>query len=264
MNDENLPFDIYVINLDKDTERLEKMEARLTPNEFKRIPGVYGNEYDYSNDDSVSFTCKHMCPKSVIGCAKSHHLALKTFLETSSKEYVLILEDDAEPMYQDYIEKIIQVLNNAPENWDIIKLDWVSNIPKLNSEFSLFSWLATALIIKKNAAHCIVNKKIVWHYDFDLNFYDLNIYNSPEIIFKQIWDKENNSNNRKVSIYPNGYEFLESMNFKILRIGENEYSWNDLIYFLLFLVLIIILHRTYPIELIVDKFKKVLSIKKTK
>ena len=54
------------------------------------------------------------------------------------------------------------------------------------------------------------------------------------------------------------------MNFKILRIGENEYSWNDLIYFLLFLLLIIMLHRTYPIELIVDNFKKVLSIKKTK
>jgi glycosyltransferase involved in cell wall biosynthesis len=81
MNDEQLPFDIYVINLDKDTKRLEKMEARLYPNDFKRIPGVYGNEYDCSNDDSVSFTCKYMCPKSVIGCAKSHHLALKTFLE---------------------------------------------------------------------------------------------------------------------------------------------------------------------------------------
>lgn len=264
MDDKNIPFDIYVINLDKDTERLEKMQARLNPNEFTRISGIYGNGYDYSNDDSIYFTCKHMCPKSVIGCAKSHHLALKTFLETSDKEYVLILEDDAEPVYPDYINRINDVLNNAPENWDIIKLDWISNIPYLNSKFSLFSWLATALIIKKNAAEQILNQKIVWHYDFDLNFYGLNIYTSPEIIFRQIWDKDNNSNNRKVSIYPSGYEFLESMNFKIMRIGENEYSWNDLIYFLLFLILIIILHRAYPIELIVDKLKTVLSIKKTK
>jgi GR25 family glycosyltransferase involved in LPS biosynthesis len=263
MDDKNIPFDIYVINLDKDTERLEKIQARLSPNEFTRIPGIYGNGYDYSNDDSVYFTCKHMCPKSVIGCAKSHHLALKTFLETSNKEYVLILEDDAEPLYPEYINKIIQVLNNAPDNWDIIKLDWVSNIPKLNSEFSLFSWLTTAYLINKDAAEQIINKKIIWHYDFDINFYGLNIYTSPEIIFKQTWNKENNSNNRKVSIYPNSYEFLESMNFKILRIGENEYSWNDLIYFLLFLILIIVLHRTYPIELIVDNLR-ILSTNKTK
>lgn len=264
MDHEELPFDIYVINLDKDTERLEKMKARLYPNDFKRIPGVYGNEYDYSNDDSIYFTCKYVCPKSVIGCAKSHHLALKIFLETSNKEYVLILEDDAEPVYPDYINKIKDILNNAPENWDVIKLDWVSNIPTFDSKFSFFSWLATALIIKKKAAEQIINKKIVWHYDFDLNFYGLNIYTSPEIIFKQTWNKENNSNNRKVSIYPTGNDFLESMNFKILRIGENEYSWNDLIYFLLLLILIIVLHRTYSIELIVDKFKKILSIKKTK
>jgi len=264
MNDGGLPFDIYVINLDKDTKRLENMKARLAPNGFTRIPGIYGNEYDYSNDNSVSFTCKHICPKSVIGCAKSHHLALKTFLETSNKEYVLILEDDAEPVFPDYINRINDVSNNAPENWDIIKLDWVSNIPTLNSEFSFFSWLTTAYLINKNASEQIINKKIFWHYDFDLNFYGLKIYTSPEIIFKQTWNKDNNSNNRKVSIYPTGNGFLESMNFKILRIGENEYSWNDLIYFLLFLILIIMLHRTYPIELIVEKFKILLSIKKTK
>jgi len=256
MNDQELPFDIYIINLDKDTGRLKKIKARLNPNGFTRIPGVYGNEYDYSNDDSVSFTCKYICPRSAIGCAKSHNLALKTFLETSNKEYVLILEDDAEPIYSDYIDRINDVLNNAPENWDIIKLDWLFNIRKLNSEFSFFSIITTAMIINKNAAKQILKKKIVWHYDFDLNFYGLNIYIPSQTIFKQTWNKENNSNNRKVSIYPSGYEFLESMNFKILRIGENEYSWNDVIYFFLFLILIIILHRRYPIESIVDKFKK--------
>jgi GR25 family glycosyltransferase involved in LPS biosynthesis len=270
MNNNELPFEIYVINLDKDADRLEKMRKRLEPNEFKRIKGIYGNEYDFSNDDAVYFTCKYFCPKSVIGCALSHRLALKTFLETSEKEYLLLFEDDAEPIYKDYIKKTEESIKNAPTNWDVIKLDWGDSIFRpLNKYFekdylNYYSALTTALVINKKGAKKILQNKIYWHYDNDLYFYELKIYNSPDKIFKQTWDEENNSNNRNKSMYPNGTVFLESLNFKVVRIGDNEFSWNDLIYFLLFLILLFLLNRYYPIDFVIERFKTVLSITKTK
>lgn len=270
MNNDELPFDIYVINLDKDTDRLKKMKKRLEPNGFKRIKGIYGNDYDFSNDDNVYFTCKYLCPKSVIGCALSHRLALKTFLETSEKEYLLLLEDDAEPIPNNYIEKIEESIKGAPADWDIIKLDWgtfiwnESNNDSEKDYLSYYSSLTTALIINKKSAEKILQNKIYWHYDNDMYFYGLKIYNNPEKLFKQTWDDENKSNNRIKSIYPNGTDFLESLNFKIVRIDDNEFSWNDIIYFLLFLLLIYLLNRYYPIDVIIEKFKNVLSINKTK
>jgi GR25 family glycosyltransferase involved in LPS biosynthesis len=270
MNDNELPFDIYVINLDKDTKRLEKMTRALYPNNFKRIPGIYGNDYDFSNDDAVYFTSKYFCPKSVIGIALSHRLALKTFLETSQKEYLLLLEDDAEPTSEDYITKTKKSIKGAPKDWDIIKLDYGFSITDPTSDYSeknylsYYSALSTGLIINRRAAEKILQNKIYWHYDNDIYFYGIKIYNNPEKVFKQTWDENNNSNNRNKSIYPNSTEFLESFNFKILRIGEKEFSWNDLVYFFLFMVLFFLLNRYYPIETVVEKFKDVLSIRKTK
>ena len=270
MNNDELPFEIYVINLDKDTERLEKMKKRLEPYEFKRIKGIYGNEYDFSNDDAVYFTCKYFCPKSVIGCALSHRLALKTFIETSEKEYLLLLEDDAEPIEVEYIKKTEESIKNAPANWDVIKLDWgwsmwaPSTSYSEQNFYSYYSALCTAIIVNKKGAKQILKNKIYWHYDNDIYFYGINVFNSPEKLFKQTWDEQNNSNNRNKSMYPNGNEFLESLNFKVVRIGDNEFSWNDLIYFLLFLILLFLLNRYYPVDFVIERFKTVLSINKTK
>jgi GR25 family glycosyltransferase involved in LPS biosynthesis len=267
---ENDLFDIYVINLDKDHERLEKMKARLGENKFTRIQGIYGNDYDYSNDDAVYFTCKYLCPKSVIGCALSHRLALKTFLETSNKEYLLLLEDDAEPVDADFMKKTEACIKNAPDNWDVIKLDWgVSIWPQSNSYVaknyhSHYSALTTGLIINKKGAKQILANKIYWHYDNDLFFYGIKVYNSPEKLFKQTWDEENSSNNRIKSMYPSGNEILESMNFKIIRLFGNELSWNDLIYSLLILLLFILFNRYYPMKTVAEKLETVLSIRKTK
>jgi Glycosyltransferase family 25 (LPS biosynthesis protein) len=267
---ENDIFDIYVINLDKDHERLEKMKARLGENKFIRIQGIYGNDYDYSNDDAVYFTCKYLCPKSVIGCALSHRLALKTFLETSKKEYLLLLEDDAEPVEANFIKKTEESIKNAPENWDVIKLDWGISIWPQSTTYlaknyhSHYSSLTTSLIINKKGAKRILDNKIYWHYDSDLYFYGINVYNSPEKLFRQTWDHDNNSNNRIKSIYPSGNEILEALNFKVIRLFSKELSWNDLIYSLLILLLLFLFNRYYPMKVVAEKMEAVLSIRKTK
>lgn len=81
---------------------------------------------------------------------------------------------------------------------------------------------------------------MVYYNDFQLNFMGLNIYNNPEIIFEQIWDEDNNSNNRKKTFYNIfGYEFC---NFKAIRFFETEYTIGDLIMLVLFILILIFVY----------------------
>jgi GR25 family glycosyltransferase involved in LPS biosynthesis len=231
-------FDIYVINLDKDTNRLEKINNYLD-DRYIRIPGVYGEHEEFIKNNEIFYLTRYLCPKSALGCFMSHRRALKTFLETSNKDYAVILEDDAEPCFHDWYEKINESIQNAPGDWDIIKLDY---LPK----FTIFdksaytkipSLITTAYIINKKSAEKILKHKMVYHIDIQYNFMGLNIYNNPEIVFEQIWDEENNSNNRIKSFYNIfGYE---CWNFKAIRIFIKEYTFGDLILLVLFILILV-------------------------
>lgn len=142
-------FDIYVINLDKDTIRLEKMNKYL--DNFIRIPGIYGENEDFTKNDDVFYLSRYLCPKSSLGCFMSHRLALKTFLESSTKDYGLILEDDAEPCFDNYMEKVNESIQNAPEDWDVIKLDYLPKYDLFHqTRYTKFpSLLNTAYIVNK-------------------------------------------------------------------------------------------------------------------
>jgi len=233
-------FDIYVINLEKDTERLEKINKCLD-NKFVRIPGIYGERQDFTKNNDIFYSSRYFCPKSALGCFMSHQLAIKTFLETSKKDYALMLEDDAEPCFDNYMEKINESIQNAPIDWDIIKLDYFPNFnlfgEKIYTKFP--SLMTTAYIINKKSAEKILKQKIVYHIDVQFMFMGLKFYNNPEIIFQQIWDEKNNSNNRVKSFYNLfGYE---SWNFKAIRFFDKEYTFADLLLFLLSILFLIFL-----------------------
>jgi hypothetical protein len=51
------------------------------------------------------------------------------------------------------------------------------------------SFLLTAYIINKKSASKILQYKMCYHIDIQINFMGLNIYNNPEKIFQQMWDK---------------------------------------------------------------------------
>ena len=260
-------FDIYVINLDKDVDRLKKINNYL--DKFIRIPGIYGEHEDFTKNEDILYLSRYLCPKSVLGCFMSHRLALKTFLETSTKDYAVILEDDAEPRFENYMEKINESIQNAPEGWDIIKLDY---LPKYNifdkTTYTKFpSLILTAYIVNKKSAEHILKHKMVYHIDIQFMFMGLNIYNNPEIIFEQIWNEDNNSNNRIKSFYNIfGYE---CWNFKAIRIFNKEYTFGDLILiwvlllgFLFFLVFLTIIAKTYNIFDSIDKPTDFIQIQK--
>lgn len=236
--------DIYVINLDKDHDRLKKITQRLSPNYFTRIPGVYGNDVNLDEHSEIMYTSKHLVPKSAIGCALNHRKAIQTFLDTSNQLYALILEDDAEPLSNNYMEEVAKAIQHAPSDWNIIKLDYN---PKYNIPYyhRLFTLQTTAYIINKSGAERFLRQPVIYHIDVDMNFYDLKMYNSPTIVFDQFWDKENHSNNRVYSLY-NPFIYLhEGINFKILRLGNTEYTVADLILYLVILMTVVVLVRVY-------------------
>jgi GR25 family glycosyltransferase involved in LPS biosynthesis len=92
---------------------------------FIRIPGIYREQQKFTNNDDIFYLSRYLCPKSTLGCSMSHYLAVQTFLENSKKDYGLILEDDAEPCFENWIQKVEESINNAPEDWDVIKLDYL-------------------------------------------------------------------------------------------------------------------------------------------
>lgn len=246
-------FDIYVINLDKDTDRLKQITYNLSPNLFTRIPGVYGNALNTNEYNEILYTSKHLLPKSAIGCAMSHRKAIQTFMNTSNKPYALILEDDAVPLTKHYMEEVADAIKNAPSDWNIIKLDY---IPKYNIPYyhQLFTLQTTAYVINKPGAEKLLRQPIIYHIDVDMNFYDLKMYNNPKVLFDQNWDENNHSNNRAYSLYNPLNSIHEGINFKAVRILGIEYTAADLILYLIILILIIVLwvHRVdkYVVKLL--------------
>ena len=114
---------VYLINMDKDTERLEKVtkECKKFNINFERFSGV--NPLKLSKKELnkyVSKTCQNICPYGLIGCGVSHMKIYEDALKNNYKN-ILVLEDD---VYFD--EKLYEELNKAmtelPEDYDILYL----------------------------------------------------------------------------------------------------------------------------------------------
>jgi GR25 family glycosyltransferase involved in LPS biosynthesis len=130
---------IYWINLDRSEQRRKNMEKKLKQIKIKneRIKAVDGKT-DSDNDIYGKFIAKDGFKQSRIeyACLLSHLNAIKTFSE-SKYEIALILEDDLSLEYTKYWDKkISQIINEAPTDWEIIMLNYVSK-HKLENDFTL-------------------------------------------------------------------------------------------------------------------------------
>ena len=135
-------FDIvYYINLKHRKDRFEHINNELNKtnidkNKINRIEGIYYEKF------------------GILGCAKSHILALKSFIK-SDKEICIIFEDDFEfTKTQDEINNLINSFFNSNIDYDILMLS--SNI--LNSVETEHSFLIKILDAQTLSGYC-VNKK---------------------------------------------------------------------------------------------------------
>jgi glycosyl transferase family 25 len=114
----------YIINLDKDTTRLEKVVKQLTDyniTNYDRIPAVYGKDLSEREiKEATSDFCNKFCTKSSIGCGMSHIKTYKTIL-ANEDPYALILEDDV--IFEDNFKDLVkEKLAMVPNDFDLVYL----------------------------------------------------------------------------------------------------------------------------------------------
>lgn len=111
---------VYVINLEKDKERLEFISTQLKALniEFQRFEAVDGSSI--KNDLRLTTHCSSNCPDGLKGCAISHRTLWETMIENDYKN-ILILEDDA--ILNSNIDSELQLSwNTVPNDFDILYL----------------------------------------------------------------------------------------------------------------------------------------------
>src|SRR3990172_1806085 len=90
---------IYVINLDKDKERLHKITENFKKYnlKFNRFPAVYGKNLSKNElEEGTTPLCRSiLCNFGVVGCALSHKALWKKLVDDIYNDYYVILEDDA-------------------------------------------------------------------------------------------------------------------------------------------------------------------------
>jgi GR25 family glycosyltransferase involved in LPS biosynthesis len=100
----------YVINLARRKDRLTEL---IIPFDYEVFEATDGYELykdtDYTNNK-----------KGHLGCLTSHKRLLTKIYE-SDLDYCLVFEDDVD-LCDDFLEKLKQVIKEAPEDWDLIYL----------------------------------------------------------------------------------------------------------------------------------------------
>ncbi len=143
---------IYYINLDKSTDRKEKMTKQLHKyniNKFKRINAVTPEKISKQYKKLFSHVCRHQT-EIEIACLMSHLKAIHTAY-INGDDYALILEDDV------IINRMVHfnnILKTAPNDWEILQLHVLNyNIYDKDKDlwipYSTQNWSTAAYIINR-------------------------------------------------------------------------------------------------------------------
>ena len=110
---------VYIINLDKDHERLKNVTNQLDIHnyEYERIPAIYGKHIDKK---VVKDYTKYL-NESQVGCYLSHMKTMQQII-TDDVDRALILEDDV--VLSDWFPKMEEIIDTLPPDFDMC---WVGN-----------------------------------------------------------------------------------------------------------------------------------------
>ena len=158
-------FDCYVINLDKNENRLQKFTSNyvssgLKNEPFVRIKAIYGKEINYK--DYISDKVEIKMTPGMVGCFLSHLQLYDTILKCN-KEYALVFEDDANITKDLNLSMISSMFDSIPEDWDIILIGYDISNPihkyeKFDGYLRMYNfWGTHAYFIKKTAAAKLLN-----------------------------------------------------------------------------------------------------------
>lgn len=154
---------IYVINLDRDAERMASIRANLDALDlpFERLPAVMGKdvpEWEKLVDlPAYAWRNRLDAPRAgEVGCYLSHLMAMETFLRTDAP-WCVILEDDVE-----VLPSCAEVLRSLAEkdDWDLVKLfNFHSGMPVTKRALAGGHRLVTHLTRTTSSAAYVVNRR---------------------------------------------------------------------------------------------------------
>jgi glycosyl transferase family 25 len=154
---------IYVINLDRDTERLASIHANLIRLglSYERLPAVMGKDVpDWEKlVDLPAYEWRNrldMPRAGEVGCYLSHLKAMETFLKTDTP-WCVILEDDVE-----VLPACVEVLRSLVEkdDWDFVKLyNNHSGMPVVKRALSVGHRLVAHLTRTTCSAAYVINRR---------------------------------------------------------------------------------------------------------
>jgi len=241
-------FNVYVINLKKNTERLNNFMNEYNKSDLKDIPinvfsAIVGKELDLVNyvtpaaykqilttEVLKNRKYHYELTRGAVGCYLSHLNIWKKIAE-SNKKFGLIFEDDVK-IATDFFARLMIGLKDVPNEWDIytcgimcLKCDINHNYIKVNRFWGLHGY-----IIKKESAKIIyneLNKLINKQIDADLSllikYGKIKIYSINPIIVAQ---DGNFGSDIQVPLDKNSNldAFTEEFNQNQLTVFNNKYK----------------------------------------
>jgi GR25 family glycosyltransferase involved in LPS biosynthesis len=145
-----MDFNTYVINLDKDKCKYDKLSSSLNAKRIKhmRFSAIYGKNINNQYDEHI-VSYKNFIPKNILGCGLSHFFVCRDHFKKTDAP-ALIFEDDAVLLFKDK-DDINNVIDSAPHDWDIILLCsyGITNYKSKSWNTNRFSGSTIAYIINK-------------------------------------------------------------------------------------------------------------------
>lgn len=195
----------YVINMDKDAHRLQKVriETKNVGIAFERFVGVDVSALAQDVlDKYVRADIQKNCPNGMIGCGLSHLLVWQDAVKHNYKN-VLVLEDDV-CFACDFNECLERVWEETPVDYDILYLGYGGRCkPERGGGFLHihrpdFPLLTHAMVISQRGLRKLLHviTEIDDHIDWKIarNVKKLEIYASNKQLVTQCWEDSNNSN----------------------------------------------------------------------
>lgn len=154
---------LYVINLDRDKDRLESLRRNFEGLgfSFERVAAIVGKDlYDWRERvDMATYAGRNRQDEprpGEVGCYLSHLKAMETFLQTDAR-WCVIFEDDVE-LLPDCAE-VFDALDKR-EDWDMVKLfNFHSGLPVRKGRLSEKHDLVIHLTRTTSAAAYAINRK---------------------------------------------------------------------------------------------------------
>lgn len=152
---------IYWLNLDDKQDRRQFMEDQFAYWEIEkhtRISAYDGREDDLS--DIIAGKYPDNMSSGEIGCVTSHLKAMKHWLETSTDDYAIMMEDDCDlEVVKHWPFSWKDFFRHAPVAWDILQIAIINPaVPVMQMHYRFVNDFSTAAyVINRRYAHKLLD-----------------------------------------------------------------------------------------------------------